>query len=98
MNNYTFNDDGKQYKRIDKRQAKKLYDAGKTIILCACNLRPFGFWRPEIPINKTTIYNTDTRRRRRIMILNASLIISNFTIAPTRKPANIARFIRNYER
>lgn len=53
MNNYTFNADGKQYKRIDKRQAKKLYDAGKTIILCACNLRPFGFWRPEIPINKT---------------------------------------------
>lgn len=53
MNNYIFKDsNGKQYKRIDKRQAKRLYDDEKTIVLCPCNLRPFGFYNPQIDINK----------------------------------------------
>ena len=53
MNNYIFTDNGKQYKRIDKRQARRAYNDGKTVYLCPCNLRPFGVWRPEIDINKT---------------------------------------------
>ena len=53
MNNYIFTDkNSNHYKRIDKRQAKRAYDAGKTIILCPCNLRPFGIWAPQIDINK----------------------------------------------
>ena len=53
MNNFIFTDNGNHYKRIDKRQARRAYDAGETVYLCPCNLRPFGFWRPEIDINKT---------------------------------------------
>ena len=54
MNNYIFTDNEKNhYKRIDKRQARRAYDAGETVILCPCNLRPFGIWAPEIDINKT---------------------------------------------
>lgn len=53
MNNYIFTDkNNNHYKRIDKRQAKRAYDAGKTIVLCPCNLRPFGMWAPEVDINK----------------------------------------------
>lgn len=51
MNNYNFTENGKQYKRIDKRQARRAYNAGKTIYFCPCNLRPFGFWQPAIDIN-----------------------------------------------
>lgn len=41
MNNFIFKDsNGITYKRIDKRQAKKLYDAKKLLIFCPCNLRP----------------------------------------------------------
>lgn len=43
MNNLIFKDkNGKQYKRIDKRTAKKLFYADKKIIICACNLSPFS--------------------------------------------------------
>lgn len=53
MNNCIFTDNEKNhYKRIDKRQARRAYNDGKTVILCPCNLRPFGFWQPEIYINK----------------------------------------------
>lgn len=56
MNNYIFKDkNGKNYKRIDKRQAKRLYDAGETVIFCPCNMRPFGFYNPQIEINKNDI-------------------------------------------
>lgn len=43
---------GITYKRITKAAARKLYEAGKNIVLCPCNLRPFSFWHPEIETNK----------------------------------------------
>lgn len=43
---------GEEYVRINKKTAKKLYDSGEIIYLCACKLRPGGFWRPEIAIAK----------------------------------------------
>lgn len=54
MNKYTFknNTDKKEYTRISKRAARAAYIAGKTVILCPCNLRPFGPWHPEIDINR----------------------------------------------
>lgn len=57
MNNYIFKDsNGKQYKRIDKRQAKKLYDAGETVIFCPCNLRPFdNYFGLDMDINRANI-------------------------------------------
>lgn len=43
MNNYIFTDKaGKQYKRIDKRQAARIFNAGGVVILSACNKLPFG--------------------------------------------------------
>ena len=52
MKNCTFTDkDGKQYRRITKAMAKKLYNDGKTIVLCPCNLRPFTMWHVEFSIN-----------------------------------------------
>ena len=50
MNNYIFINDAnkKEYKRINKTAARTAYAAGKTVILCACNLRPFGPWHPEV--------------------------------------------------
>ena len=34
---------GVTYERINKRKAKRLYNDGKTVILCPVNIRPFGF-------------------------------------------------------
>ena len=63
MNKYTFiNDtDKKEYTRISKSAARAAYIAGKTVILCPCNLRPFGPWHPETNINRArhTEYITD---------------------------------------
>lgn len=58
MNNYIFTSNGKKYKRIDKRIARKMYDAGHNIILCACNLRPFSQWHAETETNKKQCDNT----------------------------------------
>lgn len=46
----------KTWLRIDKRKARRLFDQEKNIVLCADNLRPFGFYQPEAKINKT-VYN-----------------------------------------
>ena len=66
MNNYIFTDHEKNhYKRIDKRQARRAYNDGKTVILCPCNLKPSGFWRPEIIIKKDgapTLYKDFNKR------------------------------------
>lgn len=53
MNNYTFKNDfdNKYYTRISKRAARAAYIAGKTVILCPCNLHPFGPWHPGIDVN-----------------------------------------------
>ena len=52
MNNAIFTDNGKQYKRIDKRQARRAYNNGETVYFCPCNLRPFGMWSPAVDVNK----------------------------------------------
>ncbi len=55
MNNYIFTDkNGKQYKRVNKTTARRLYDAGNNIILAGSNINPFniyGVCRAEININ-----------------------------------------------
>lgn len=53
MNNYIFTNETtkKEYKRINKTAARAAYITGKNIIICACNMRPFGPWHPEIEIN-----------------------------------------------
>lgn len=42
MIRYEFKDsDGKNWVRISKSEARKLYDRGEIICLCPCKLRPF---------------------------------------------------------
>lgn len=38
------------YVRVQKKQAKKLYERGEVIYLCPCNLRPGEPWKPEVSI------------------------------------------------
>lgn len=52
MYNYTFSDNNNNnWRRIDKRQARRLYNSGDTIIIIADNMRPFTPWHNEIYIN-----------------------------------------------
>lgn len=52
MKDCTFTDtDGKQYRRITKAMAKRLYNDGLTVIACPSNLKPFGAWNVEQPLN-----------------------------------------------
>ena len=37
--------------QVQKRTAKKLFEAGETIFLQSCNMRPFGVWSKCIDIN-----------------------------------------------
>lgn len=54
MIKYEFKDNaGRRYARIDRRAAKKAYIEGKTIYLCASNLRPFTMWHCECAIDRT---------------------------------------------
>lgn len=53
MNNYTFSDGNKNYKRIDKRTARRAFDNGLTVVFCPCNLRPFTPWHCETDIQKS---------------------------------------------
>lgn len=38
---------GLTYKRVNRAVAKKSYDAGESIVMCGCNLRPGKPWYPE---------------------------------------------------
>lgn len=63
MNNYIFTDNtGKQYKRVNKPTARRLYADGKTVILCASNIRPFNYYGvgyTDINRKRHTEYITD---------------------------------------
>ena len=51
MNAYTFTDDnGINWRRITKTAARKVFESGERLVLCASNLRPFGPWHPEIEV------------------------------------------------
>ena len=39
-------------KQIQKRTAKKMFEAGETIYMQACNMRPFGVWSTCNDVNK----------------------------------------------
>ena len=60
MNAYVFTDDkGTNWKRVNKKVARRVFDSGETIVLCACNMRPFGPWRTECPVNNKSTYRED---------------------------------------
>ena len=53
MNDYTYRDgSGREYKRISRSAARRLYENYKTVVFCPCNLRPGPPWHPEAYLNK----------------------------------------------
>ena len=38
--------------QVQKRTAKKLFDAGETVYMQSCNMQPFGVWAACYDMNK----------------------------------------------
>ena len=49
-----------KYRRIDKRVARRLYDAGEDVLFIPCNMRPDNMWGLGIVENKNNIGNDGT--------------------------------------
>lgn len=63
MYNRIFKDNNnREWERIDKRKARNLYNKGISLVLCADNLQPFGFWNCGI---ETNINNLDEYDREK---------------------------------
>lgn len=51
MINYEFQDNsGRKWHRVNKRRARRAFESNDRLVLCACNMRPFGPWHPEIEV------------------------------------------------
>lgn len=56
MNKYTFTDDrGNTWKRINKKAAEKAFLDGKTLVVVACNIKPFSPWGGSMAISSEYI-------------------------------------------
>lgn len=61
MNKYTFTDNhGATWERVTKPTARKAYRAGAPVTICACNLRPFGFYNPQVEVSTQTASEPET--------------------------------------
>lgn len=47
FNTYTFTNGSKTYKRVTKKTARRLHNEGVSLVVVACNLRPFTPWHCE---------------------------------------------------
>ena len=54
MINYSFENDGKTWKRVTKKQARAAYDSGLTILFCPVKMRPFTPWNLEAYVDKSS--------------------------------------------
>lgn len=52
MNKYTFTHNGRTFERITKREARRAYINGLSVVIIPCNLRPFTPWHNEMTINR----------------------------------------------
>ena len=61
MNKYEFTNPktGRTYKRISKKQARKLFDDGRTIIVVPCKCRLFTGWNLECIIDGYNVEEPD---------------------------------------
>lgn len=50
MRQYNFKSGGKYYHRVNKAAARRVFNEGGVVIMCACNLRPDSYWSPAVPI------------------------------------------------
>lgn len=60
-----------EYRRISKKAAEKLYNAGKTVRICACKLSPVNMWGAFVDANNAEYtavsgdgFNTTVARNR----------------------------------
>ena len=58
MRNLEFNDRTTNWVQVQKRTAKKLFEAGEELVFCPCNMYPFGTWYPGVVID-TNRYNSE---------------------------------------
>lgn len=64
MIKYSFENGGKTWGRITKKQARAAYDSGKTVVLCPAKMRPFTPWHLEQYTDKSSgdAFNTIVNR------------------------------------
>lgn len=60
MRQYNFKSGGKYYHRVNKATARRVFNAGGVVIMCACNLRPDSMWNPAVPIAANDDSTDDT--------------------------------------
>ena len=53
MKKYSFENDGKTWERITKKQARTAYNSGFTILFCPVKMRPFTPWHLGICVDKS---------------------------------------------
>ena len=56
MRNYSFENDGKTWERVTKKQAMAAYDSGLTVLFCPVKMRPFTPWNLEAYTDKRSGY------------------------------------------
>ena len=71
MNNFEFRHNGKTFIRINKRQAINEFMHGNTVIISACNVRPFNAWYFGYMEYSKTICNQRTQVIDYIGYMNA---------------------------
>ena len=54
MKKYSFENGGKTWKRVTKKQARAAYDSGLTILFCPVKMRPFTAWHLETCVDKSS--------------------------------------------
>ena len=54
MRKYSFENSGKAWARVTKKQARAAYDSGFTVLFCPVKMRPFTPWHLEICVDKSS--------------------------------------------
>lgn len=68
MRNMTLSYKGSEYKQIQKRTARKLFDQGETIYTIPCKANIFSNWIEFIKVNINKFDNTDREICERLNI------------------------------
>ena len=53
MRNYSFENGGKTWERVTKKQARAAYDSGFTVLFCPVKMRLFTPWHLEAYVDKS---------------------------------------------
>ena len=68
MRNTTLSYKGSEYKQIQKRTARKLFDQGKTVYTIPCKANIFSNWIEFMEVNINKFDNTDREIYKRLNI------------------------------